>query len=111
MQYVLFLDLKDDPKLIEAYEAHHRNVWPEVIAHIRDCGIEDMKIYRRSNRLVMLMKVNSSAPTMDGVSSMQVSCQSQCHCAVCVLRAVCCVLCALGHRIRPASYCPPNKLS
>ncbi|MBV7434560.1 L-rhamnose mutarotase [Cardiobacteriaceae bacterium TAE3-ERU3] len=58
MQYILFLDLKDDPKLIEAYEAHHRNVWPEVIAHIRDCGIEEMKIYRRGNRLVMLMEVN-----------------------------------------------------
>lgn len=58
MQYVLFLDLKDDPKLIKAYEEHHRNVWPEVIAHIRDCGIEDMKIYRRCNRMVMLMVVN-----------------------------------------------------
>jgi hypothetical protein len=33
--HCLILDLKDDPELIAQYEAHHRQVWPEVLVHIR----------------------------------------------------------------------------
>ncbi len=38
-RYCLALDLKDDPALIEQYEAHHRQVWPEVRQSILDAGI------------------------------------------------------------------------
>lgn len=59
-QYVLALDLKDDPELIAAYEQWHANVWPEIIASIRDAGIEQMEIFRVGNRLMMMMEVNES---------------------------------------------------
>lgn len=59
-QYVLALDLKDDPELIAAYEQWHVNVWPEIIASIRDAGIEKMEIFRVGNRLMMIMEVNDS---------------------------------------------------
>jgi L-rhamnose mutarotase len=53
--YCLALDLKDDVALIEAYEAHHKKVWPEIIASIKDSGIDSMKIYRTGNRLFMII--------------------------------------------------------
>lgn len=52
------LDLKDDERLIAEYEAHHLQVWPEVLACIKDCGITSMEIYRVGNRLFMIMKVD-----------------------------------------------------
>lgn len=57
-RYCLAVDLKDDPKLIAEYESWHRKVWPEIIESIRSSGIEDMTIYRYSNRLFMIMEVN-----------------------------------------------------
>ncbi|MET0393791.1 MAG: L-rhamnose mutarotase [Chitinophagaceae bacterium] len=59
-RYCLALDLKDDPKLIAAYEAHHRQVWPEIRASIREAGIGQIEIYRTGNRLFMIMDVNDS---------------------------------------------------
>ena len=50
------LDLKDDPELIRAYEAHHEQVWPEILDSIHDSGIRDMEIYRVGNRLFMIME-------------------------------------------------------
>jgi L-rhamnose mutarotase len=54
-RYCLALDLKDDPALIEEYETHHRNVWPEILESIRQSGIRAMEIYRTGNRLFMVM--------------------------------------------------------
>lgn len=56
-RYCLALDLKDDPHLIEAYEAHHRAVWPEVLRSLAESGILSMEIYRLHNRLCMIMEV------------------------------------------------------
>ncbi|QCX53912.1 L-rhamnose mutarotase [Elizabethkingia sp. JS20170427COW] len=56
-KYVLALDLKDDPKLIEEYEKYHQEVWPEIVESIKESGISAMEIYRFSNRLVMCMQV------------------------------------------------------
>lgn len=58
--YCLALDLKDDADLIAAYEEHHRRVWPEIKASIKESGIEHMEIYRTGNRLFMIMEVNDS---------------------------------------------------
>lgn len=60
LRYCLTLDLKNDPQLIAEYEAWHKNVWPEIIESIRTSGIENMQIYRFSNRLFMIMEVNDS---------------------------------------------------
>jgi L-rhamnose mutarotase len=57
-RHCLTLDLKDDPKLIEEYEDHHRKVWPEIINSIKDAGIKRMEIYRQETRLFMIMEVN-----------------------------------------------------
>jgi len=61
---VLILDLKDDPALIAAYEAHHGpGAVPEAIVRsICTSGIEDMEIHRCGNRLVMVIE---TAPTFD----------------------------------------------
>jgi L-rhamnose mutarotase len=54
-RFVLTLDLKDDERAFEEYEAHHRAVWPEVLASLRRIGIRAMDIYRLGRRLVMVM--------------------------------------------------------
>ena len=59
-RYCLALDLKDDPRLIEEYEAHHRQVWPEILESIAGSGILSMEIYRLQNRLFMVMDVAAS---------------------------------------------------
>lgn len=59
-RYCLTLDLKNDPQLIAEYEAHHRNVWPEIQESIRNSGIESMEIYRYAHRLFMIMEVNEN---------------------------------------------------
>lgn len=55
-RYCLALDLKNDPQLIAEYEAHHQNVWPGIIASIKNSGILHMEIYRIMNRLFMIME-------------------------------------------------------
>lgn len=52
------MNLKNDPELIRQYEEYHKAVWPEIIASIKDSGIEHMEIYRFSNRLFMIMEVS-----------------------------------------------------
>jgi L-rhamnose mutarotase len=56
-RYCLTLDLYDDPELIQGYEEWHKKVWPEILDSIFSSGILDMKIYRISNRLFMIMDV------------------------------------------------------
>ena len=34
-RYCLALDLKNDPKKIQAYIDHHKNVWPEIKESIK----------------------------------------------------------------------------
>lgn len=60
MQHLLALDLKDDPALIERYEAHHRAVWPEVLAHLARHGITAMTIHRLGTRMVMVMHTDDA---------------------------------------------------
>ncbi len=48
------IDLVDSPEMIEAYEAHHREVWPEVLAGLRAIGIVEMRIFRLGSRLFMV---------------------------------------------------------
>lgn len=59
-RYCLALDLKDDPQLIEEYEAHHRQVWPAIIRSIKEAGIEVLDIYRTGNRLFMILEADEN---------------------------------------------------
>jgi len=56
-RYCQTLDLKDDPKAIEAYCYWHQHIWPEIPAGIRAVGISNMEIYRLGTRLCMILEV------------------------------------------------------
>lgn len=60
MRYCLALDLKNDEKLIAAYEQHHKHVWAEVLKSIKDSGINNLEIYRTGNRLFMIMETDAN---------------------------------------------------
>src|SRR3954468_17186423 len=53
---VLAVDLKGSASSIEAYKAHHRRVWPEVLASLRRAGFSAMDIFLLDRRLVMILK-------------------------------------------------------
>jgi len=57
-RYCLALDLKDDPKLMAAYEEYHASVWPEIINSIKEAGIKALEIYRVANRLFMIIEAD-----------------------------------------------------
>jgi len=61
-KYCLALDLINDAKLIEEYEAWHKreNAWPEIVKSITDSGISNMEIYRTGNRLFMIIEADDS---------------------------------------------------
>ena len=59
-RYCLTLDLKNDPNLIQEYEAHHQQIWPEIEASLRSVGIENLEIYRIDNRMFMIMETIDS---------------------------------------------------
>ena len=56
MRHCLTLDLRDDPDAIAAYDRHHAALWPEVLAGLKASGIDDMTIWRRGTRLMMLIE-------------------------------------------------------
>ena len=56
-KYCLALDLKDDARMIAEYEEHHKNISPEILASIRDSGVERMELFRVGNRMFMIMEV------------------------------------------------------
>ncbi|MGV2288204.1 L-rhamnose mutarotase [Trinickia sp. YCB016] len=58
MRYCFALDLRDDPDLIARYEELHREVWPDVVRHIREHGVSTMEIYRLGTRLFMIMETD-----------------------------------------------------
>jgi len=53
---VLAVDLNADAGTIETYKEHHRRVWPEVLASLRQAGIREMDIYLLGTRLVMIVE-------------------------------------------------------
>ncbi|MEK9788589.1 MAG: L-rhamnose mutarotase [Flavobacteriaceae bacterium] len=55
-KYCFALDLKEDKRLIAAYKAHHKKVWPEILQQIKETGILEMEIYQVGNRLFMIME-------------------------------------------------------
>jgi L-rhamnose mutarotase len=56
-KFCLACDLKDDEKLIKAYDDYHKKVWPEITDSLKQSGVQDMEIYRTGNRLFMIILV------------------------------------------------------
>jgi L-rhamnose mutarotase len=56
--YAQALDLKNNKELINEYENHHKNVWPEVLEGLKSVGIIRMRIWRINNRLFMLIETS-----------------------------------------------------
>ena len=56
-RYCRTMDLKPDDVLIREYVHRHSQgeVWPEIIAGIREVGILEMEIYLLGNRLFMIV--------------------------------------------------------
>lgn len=42
---------------IEDYEREHQNVWPELLAKLKEVGISDYSIFRRGQDLFLVMRV------------------------------------------------------
>ena len=57
-EYVFFLDLINDEELISQYDQWHQEVWPEVESQILKSGLTSCRIYRVSNRLVLIANSN-----------------------------------------------------
>ena len=71
MRHCLALDLKDDPDLIAEYEGHHRAVWPDVLAHLRRHGINELEIFRLGTRMVMVMDTDDTRFDPDKMAAAQ----------------------------------------
>ena len=56
-RYVLTINLKDDPAVIQTYRDYHRRVWPEVLESLRTVGVEQMDIHQLGRRLVMILQL------------------------------------------------------
>jgi L-rhamnose mutarotase len=56
MRIIQTLKLKNDPDLIREYIEVHKNVWPEVIAGIKEVGITDMEIFINESTLFMIIE-------------------------------------------------------
>ena len=58
--YGLTLCLRDDPEKIETYKRYHQNVWPEVVARLREVGVQEMKIFLRGRRMFMFIETDDA---------------------------------------------------
>lgn len=64
--YGMTLMLKDDEGIVERYREYHRHAWPEVLARLREVGVEEMRIYLLGRRMFMYMEaVDGFAPERD----------------------------------------------
>ncbi len=61
MTDVFVLDLVDEGAAAEEYERLHREVWPEVLDHLRERGFTRCQIFRAGDRLVMLVEGGGGA--------------------------------------------------
>jgi L-rhamnose mutarotase len=52
------LDLRDDRASIAKYEEWHRpdRIWPEIVESLRAAGVDELRILRCGNRLIMVIE-------------------------------------------------------
>lgn len=72
-RYVLTVNLKDDPAVVDAYRRYHRAVWPDVQASLRHAGVEQMDIYLLGRRLVMIVEMRDGLDYRSAFESHTVS--------------------------------------
>ena len=58
--YAYTLDLRDDPQLVAQYKEYHRQVWPEILARLRQVGITQMKIFLQGTRMFMYVEATDT---------------------------------------------------
>lgn len=51
--------LRLKPDTIEEYERSHRQVWPELLARLKEVGISDYSIFRRGQDLFLVMQIEN----------------------------------------------------
>lgn len=57
MRCVFTVNLRDEPGIVDTYVRHHREVWPDVQASLRNAGVDEMDIYLLGHRLVMVVEM------------------------------------------------------
>jgi L-rhamnose mutarotase len=57
-RHVLTVNLKNDPAAIATYRDYHQRVWPEVLASLRNVGVEQLDIHLLGRHLVMIVEMN-----------------------------------------------------
>ena len=72
-RYCLALDLKNDLALIDHYIAHHKSVWPEVLASIENSEILQMEIFHIGDRLFLIVETTDTFSFEDKAARDQVS--------------------------------------
>ena len=60
-RYAFMLRLR--PGTAQAYEAAHREVWPELLALLKDAGVTEYSIYRRDELLILTLRCNDFETT------------------------------------------------
>jgi L-rhamnose mutarotase len=51
----------------EAYDRAHREVWPEMLALLKNAGVSEYSIFRRDELLVLSMRVDNFDETWDRI--------------------------------------------
>lgn len=59
-EYAFTVNLKDEPGVIEQYEAYHDAIWPEVAESLKTVGMQQVKIWRLGRRLFMLITTDDA---------------------------------------------------
>jgi L-rhamnose mutarotase len=49
--------LRIKPGKEKAYDEAHRNVWPALLAKLKEVGVSDYSIFRRDQDLILVMRV------------------------------------------------------
>jgi len=60
--------LRIKPEAVEGYERDHRQVWPELLAKLKEVGISDYSIFRRGQDLFLVMRVNDIDAAWDALA-------------------------------------------
>lgn len=65
--YAFMLRLR--PGAAEAYEAAHREVWPEMLVLLKDAGISEYSIYRRDDLLILALRTEDFDATWSKIDN------------------------------------------
>ncbi len=65
-EFALTLNLKNDPEVIAQYKQYHAETWPEVVASLKEVGVNQMKIWLLGHRLFMVYEAQEGfVPEVD----------------------------------------------